>query len=213
MRSFQEEPKIEHFKRKSCPSVRPSVQPSKGFAWCSLYLIRSIWFWLCLYRKLSITFGSYLSYPPTNKHRTIKYVGAWSPECRSNPGHKNSDQIVWKCLILKCLWTTVTNQNLIVIEVMRNLNSGNICYHSVQNFLYSPLQLKNVNLEYTKDGVFWVVTPCGSCKNDVSEEPGASFIRVTNIGELGTTRAATSNQYQGISSQRTSVASCSLCCS
>jgi hypothetical protein len=38
-------------------------------------------------------------------------------------------------------------------------------------------------------------------RTDVSEEPDASFIRVTKIGELG------------MSSQRTSVASCSLCCS
>jgi hypothetical protein len=30
-------------------------------------------------------------------------------------------------------------------------------------------------------------------RTDVSEEPGASFIRVTGIGELGTTQAATSN--------------------
>jgi hypothetical protein len=29
---------------------------------------------------------------------------------------------------------------------------------------------------------------------DVSDEPGASFIRVTKIGELGTTLAATSNR-------------------
>jgi hypothetical protein len=32
-------------------------------------------------------------------------------------------------------------------------------------------------------------------RTDVSEEPSASFIRVTGIGELGTTQAATSN-YQ-----------------
>jgi hypothetical protein len=31
-------------------------------------------------------------------------------------------------------------------------------------------------------------------RTDVSEDPGASFIRVTNIGELGTTQAATSNR-------------------
>jgi hypothetical protein len=31
-------------------------------------------------------------------------------------------------------------------------------------------------------------------KTDVSEGPGASFIRVTKIGELGTTLAATSNR-------------------
>jgi hypothetical protein len=40
-------------------------------------------------------------------------------------------------------------------------------------------------------------------KTDVSEEPRPSFIRVTRIGELGTTLAAT------ISSQRASVVSCS----
>jgi hypothetical protein len=31
-------------------------------------------------------------------------------------------------------------------------------------------------------------------RTGVSEEPGASFIRVTRIGELGTTQAATSNR-------------------
>jgi hypothetical protein len=31
-------------------------------------------------------------------------------------------------------------------------------------------------------------------RTDVSEEPGASFIRVTKIGELGRTQAATSNR-------------------
>jgi hypothetical protein len=48
-------------------------------------------------------------------------------------------------------------------------------------------------------------------RTDVSEEPSASFIRVTRIGELGTTQAATSNRRTllGISSQRASVASCS----
>jgi hypothetical protein len=31
-------------------------------------------------------------------------------------------------------------------------------------------------------------------RTDVSEEPSASFIRVTRMGELGTTLAATSNR-------------------
>jgi hypothetical protein len=31
-------------------------------------------------------------------------------------------------------------------------------------------------------------------RTDVSEEPGASLIRVTKIGELGTTQATTSNR-------------------
>jgi hypothetical protein len=44
----------------------------------------------------------------------------------------------------------------------------------------------------------------------VSEELSASFIKVTRIGELGTTLAVTSNrrtQRRNISSQRASVAS------
>jgi hypothetical protein len=32
-------------------------------------------------------------------------------------------------------------------------------------------------------------------RTDVSEKPGASLIRVTKIGELGTTQAATSNRH------------------
>jgi hypothetical protein len=35
----------------------------------------------------------------------------------------------------KYLGTTVTNQNLIQEEIKRRLNSGNACYHSVQNLL------------------------------------------------------------------------------
>jgi hypothetical protein len=41
-------------------------------------------------------------------------------------------------------------------------------------------------------------------RSDISEEPGTSFIRVTKIGELGTTQAATSNRrtlQRSISSQ------------
>jgi hypothetical protein len=47
-------------------------------------------------------------------------------------------------------------------------------------------------------------------RTDVSEEPISSFIRVTRIGELGTTQAATCNRRmlrRGNSSQRASVAS------
>jgi hypothetical protein len=45
-----------------------------------------------------------------------------------------------------------------------------------------------------KNGVFWDVTPCGSCRNRRFGEPSSSFIRVTRIGELGKTLAATSNR-------------------
>jgi hypothetical protein len=38
----------------------------------------------------------------------------------------------------------VTNQNLIQEEIKRRLNSGNACYHSVQNLLSSRLLSKNI---------------------------------------------------------------------
>jgi hypothetical protein len=46
----------------------------------------------------------------------------------------------------KYLETTVTNQNLILEEIKRRLNSGNACYHPVQNLLSSHLLSKNVKI-------------------------------------------------------------------
>jgi hypothetical protein len=45
-----------------------------------------------------------------------------------------------------------------------------------------------------KNAVFWDVTPCGSCKNRRFGELSVSFIRVTRIGELGTTLTVTRNR-------------------
>jgi sorting nexin-29 len=50
----------------------------------------------------------------------------------------------------KFLGTTVTNQNLIQKEIKRKLNSGNACYHSVQNLLSSRLLSKNVKVRIYK---------------------------------------------------------------
>jgi hypothetical protein len=47
---------------------------------------------------------------------------------------------------LKYLGTTVTNQNLIQEEIKRRLNSGNTCYHSVQNLLFSRLLSKSLKM-------------------------------------------------------------------
>jgi hypothetical protein len=44
------------------------------------------------------------------------------------------------------LGTTITNQALIQKEIKRSLNSGNACYHSVQNLLSSCLLSKNIKI-------------------------------------------------------------------
>jgi hypothetical protein len=57
----------------------------------------------------------------------------------------------------KCLETTVTNQNLIQEEIKRRLNSGNACYHSVQNLLSSRLLSKNMKVIIYKTIILPVV--------------------------------------------------------
>jgi hypothetical protein len=51
---------------------------------------------------------------------------------------------------LKYLGTTVTNQNLIQEESRRRLNSGNACFHSVQNPLFSRPLSKYVEIRIYK---------------------------------------------------------------
>jgi hypothetical protein len=51
----------------------------------------------------------------------------------------------------KYLGTTVTSQNLIEEEIKRRLNSGNACYHSVQNLLSSRLLSKNLKTTVQDD--------------------------------------------------------------
>jgi hypothetical protein len=55
--------------------------------------------------------------------------------------------------------TTITNQNFIQEEDKRKLNSGNACYHSVQNLLCSRFLSKNLKIRiYVQDYNF----VCGS---------------------------------------------------
>jgi hypothetical protein len=57
----------------------------------------------------------------------------------------------------KYLGTTVTLQNLIQEEIKRRLNSGNACYHSVQNLLSSWLLSKNLKIRIYKTIILPVV--------------------------------------------------------
>jgi hypothetical protein len=51
----------------------------------------------------------------------------------------------------------VTNQNLIQEEIKRTFNSGNACYHSVQNLLDSRLLSKNLQIRIYKTTILSVV--------------------------------------------------------
>jgi hypothetical protein len=57
----------------------------------------------------------------------------------------------------KYFGTTVTNQNLIQVEIKRRLNSGNACHHSVQSLLSSRLLSKNLKIIINKTIILPVV--------------------------------------------------------
>jgi hypothetical protein len=57
----------------------------------------------------------------------------------------------------KYLGTTVRNENLIQEEIKRRINSGNACYHSVQNLLSCRLLSKNVKIRIYKNIILLVV--------------------------------------------------------
>jgi hypothetical protein len=53
--------------------------------------------------------------------------------------------------------TRVTNQNLIQKDFVKRLNSGNACYHSIQNLLPSRLLSKNLKIRICKTIILPVV--------------------------------------------------------
>jgi hypothetical protein len=57
----------------------------------------------------------------------------------------------------KYLGTTLINQNDIRDEIKNRLNSGNACYHSVQNLLSSHLISKNLQIKIYKTVILLVV--------------------------------------------------------
>jgi hypothetical protein len=71
----------------------------------------------------------------------------------------------------KYLGTTVTNQNLIQEEIKRRLNSGNACYHSVQNLLSSRLLSENAKVRIYNIIILPVVLyGCETLSPTLSEE-------------------------------------------
>jgi hypothetical protein len=81
--------------------------------------------------------------------------------CHQNVGQNRDIKIANKSFEnvsqFKYLRKTVTNQNLIQEEIKRRLNSGNACYHSVQNLLSFLLLSKNIKIRICKTIILPVV--------------------------------------------------------
>ena len=58
---------------------------------------------------------------------------------------------------LQYMGTTLTNQNSIQEETKWRLKSGNVCYHSVQNYLSSSLLSKNIKIKIHRNIILPVI--------------------------------------------------------
>jgi hypothetical protein len=85
----------------------------------------------------------------------------------------------------KYLETTVTNQNLIQEEIKRRLNSGNTCYHSVQNLLSSRLLSKNLKIRIYKTIILPVVLyGCETWSLTLREEYGLRMFEIRVLRKI-----------------------------
>jgi hypothetical protein len=57
----------------------------------------------------------------------------------------------------KYLGTTLTDKNYIQEEIKSRLKSGNVCFHSVQNVLFSSLLFKNLKIKIYRNTILPVV--------------------------------------------------------
>jgi hypothetical protein len=68
-----------------------------------------------------------------------------------NAGRSHSIKTDYGCFErveeFKYLETTLTNQNTIQEEIYGRLNSGNVCYNSVENYWSSTLVSKNTKIK------------------------------------------------------------------
>jgi hypothetical protein len=77
---------------------------------------------------------------------TPQYVAVLSPECKKNHDIKIANRSFENVAHFRYLGVTVTNQNVIQEAINRRLNSGNACYHSIQNLLSFHLLSKKIRI-------------------------------------------------------------------
>jgi hypothetical protein len=93
----------------------------------------------------------------TNAGKTNYMIMSCHPNSGQNPNIRTDNEYFENVAKFKYLGTTLTNQNDIHDEIKSRLNSGNACYHSVQNLLSSRLISRNLKIKIYKTVILPVV--------------------------------------------------------
>jgi hypothetical protein len=81
-----------------------------------------------------------------NAEKTKRMLLSHHQNAMCNLDMKRANRSFENVAQFECLEKTVTSPILIQEEIKRKWNSGNVCYHSVQNLLPSHPLSKNVNI-------------------------------------------------------------------
>jgi hypothetical protein len=92
-----------------------------------------------------------------NAEKTKYMIMSCHPNSGQNQIIRIANELFENVEKFKYLGTTLTNQNDIHDEIKSRLNSGNACYHSVQNLLSSLLISKTLKIKIYKT----VILPVG----------------------------------------------------
>jgi hypothetical protein len=93
------------------------------------------------------------------------------PNLGQNQNIRIANESLENVATFKYLGTTLTNQNDIHEEIKNRLNSGNACYHSVQNLLSSHLISKNLKTKICKTVILpFVLYGCETWSVTLREE-------------------------------------------
>jgi hypothetical protein len=92
-----------------------------------------------------------------NAEKTKYMIMSRHPNSGQNQNIRIVDESFESVATFKYLGTMLTNQNDILDEIKSRLNSGNACYYSVHNLLFSHFILKNPKIKIYRTVILPVV--------------------------------------------------------